>query len=191
MTRSTSGGPVDRDRFFGSVRVQPFGGRLTPAQVEGCTAILDGWEARPALGDRRWLAYMLATAKWETGHTMQPIEEYGKGRGRPYGAVDPATGQAYYGRGYVQLTWKDNYRRMADLTGVDLVHHPERALEPAIAAQILFAGMMDGLFTGVGLPRFFDAERDDPVGARRIINGTDHAAAIAAIHDSFLKGLQP
>jgi hypothetical protein len=35
---------------------------------------------------------------------MQPIEEYGKGRGMPYGKPDPTTGQVYYGRGFVQLT---------------------------------------------------------------------------------------
>jgi putative chitinase len=71
------------------------------------------------------------------------------------------------------------------------VHRPELALEPGIAAQILFDGMKDGLFTGAGLPRFFNGERDDPVGARRIINGTDHAAEIAAIHADFLEGLRP
>ena len=25
--------------------------------------------------------------------------------------VDPQTGQTYYGRGFVQLTWRDNYAR--------------------------------------------------------------------------------
>ena len=76
---------IDRDKFFGRVRVMPFGGALHQGQVDGCNAILDAWEARPAFTDLRWLAYMLATAKWETAHTMQPIEEIGKGRGRPYG----------------------------------------------------------------------------------------------------------
>lgn len=85
---------IDRDRFFGLARGNPFSGRMTQDQVDGCNAILDGWEARPDFTDRRWLAYMLATAKWETAHTMQPIEEYGKGRGHSYGAADPGTGQA-------------------------------------------------------------------------------------------------
>jgi len=35
---------------------------------------------------------------------MQPIEEYGKGKGMKYGSPDPETGQTYYGRGFVQTT---------------------------------------------------------------------------------------
>ena len=42
---------------------------------------------------------------------MQPIEEYGKGKGRPYGIKDRETGETYFGRGYVQLTWRENYAR--------------------------------------------------------------------------------
>jgi putative chitinase len=180
---------IDRQKFFAGVRANPFGGWMKQGQVDGCNAILESWEARPSFTDRRWLAYMLATAKHETAHTMQPIEEYGKGRGLAYGQPDPATGQVYYGRGYVQLTWKANYARMAALTGADLVNHPELALEPRLAALIMFEGMKGGLFTGVGLPRYFGATADDPVNARRIINGTDRAAEIAAIHAAFLVAL--
>ena len=181
---------IDRDKFFGRVRVMPFGGALHQGQVDGCNAILDTWESRPDLIDLRWLAYMLATAKWETAHTMKPIEEIGKGRGRPYG-VPTIDGRVFYGRGYVQLTWATNYAKMAALTGADLVGHPEFALEPKIAAIVLFEGMKGGMFTGVGLPRYFSDAVDDPVNARRIINGTDHAEDIAAIHHAFLAGVQP
>lgn len=174
---------IDRDKFFGRARVNPFGGTLTQEQVNGCNAILDAWEKRADLTDPRWLAYMLATTKWETAHRMQPVEEYGRGAGQRYG--DPVNGVAYYGRGYVQLTWKANYAKMATLTGVDLVGHPEFALDPKIAALILFEGMKGGLVTGVGLPRYFNATTDDPVNARRIINGTDHAEEIAEIHRAF------
>jgi predicted chitinase len=82
-----------------------------------------------------------------------------------------------------------NYQKMAALTGTDLVNHPELALDPKIAALVMFDGMKGGLFTGVGLPRYFDATHDDPVNARRIINGTDHANDIAQIHSAFLAAL--
>jgi hypothetical protein len=180
---------IDRDAFFARARANPFGGRFAQSQIDGLNVLLDGWEARPDLTDLRWLAYMLATAKHETAHTMQPIEEYGKGHGRAYGARDPVTGEVYYGRGYVQLTWKANYARMAALIGVDLVYHPELALEPKIAATIMFEGMKGGLFTGVGLSRYFGDALDDPVNARRIINSTDRAEEIAAIHRPFLAAL--
>lgn len=180
---------IDRDVFFVRARVNPFGGTLTQGQVDGLNAILDGWETRPDLTDRRWLAYMLATTKHETAHTMQPISEKGQGAGKTYGVPDPQTGRSYYGRGYVQLTWKANYAKMAALLGVDLVNHPELALDPKIAAAIMFDGMRDGLFTGVGLPRYFSGATDDPVNARRIINGTDRAEEIADIHRAFLSAL--
>lgn len=180
---------INRDTFFTKARAHPFGGTMTQGQVDGCNAILDGWESRPEMTDRRWLAYMLATAKWETAHTMKPIEEYGHGAGHPYGEPDSETGQTYYGRGYVQLTWKANYQKMAALTGADLVGHPALALDPKIAALIMFDGMKGGLFTGVGLPKYFSATADDPVNARRIINGTDHATDIAGIHRAFLEAL--
>ena len=174
---------IDRNRFFSAARAGAFGGTMTQGQVDGCGAILDGWESRPEFTDLRWLAYMLATAKHETAHTMQPIEEYGKGAGHAYG--EPVNGQIYYGRGYVQLTWATNYARMAALTGVDLVGHPELALDPKIAALIMFDGMKGGLFTGVGLPRYFNDQTCDWVNARRIINGTDRAGAIADIARAF------
>ena len=179
---------IDRDRFFSQIRETPFGGLMHQRQVDGCNAILDAWEAHTGFTDRRWLAYMLATAKWETAHTMKPIEEIGKGHGRPYGRPT-ADGRVFYGRGYVQLTWATNYAKMAALTGVDLVGQPDLALDPEIAAVILLEGMKGGMFTGVGLPRCFNDAVDDPVTARRIINGTDHAADIAAIHAGFLTGL--
>jgi hypothetical protein len=181
---------IDRKAFFTAARERPFGGSMTQRQVDGCNALLDEWEARYPAGDLRWLAYELATCKWETGHTMQPVEEWGHGAGHPYGVRDPITGQVYDGRGDVQLTWRANYQKMSGVVGVDLVNHPELALDPRIAAAILFEGMEHGDFTGVGLPEFFNPTTDDPVGARRIINGTDHAEDIAEIHRGFLAALQ-
>ncbi len=196
---------IDRKVFFDIVRKRLFGNTLTQSQVDGCNAILDGWESRPELIDLRWLAYMLATAKHETGHTMQPIKEYG-GNGyffRMYdpegdrgefakrnGNIYPGDGIKFHGRGYVQLTWRSNYQKMAALTGVDLVGHPELALDPKIAALVMFDGMKGGLFTGVGLPKYFNATTDDPVNARRIINGTDKADVIAGYHHDFLTALK-
>ena len=180
---------IDRDRFFARIRITPFGGAMHQGLMDGCNVLLDAWEARSGLVDRRWLAYMLATAKWETSHTMEPIEEYGRGAGLPYGAPDLETGKTYYGRGFVQLTWKKNYGRLSAVAGVDLVRHPELALKPRIAAVILFEGMTGGMFTGVGLPRYFSDTVDDSLNARRIVNGTDHADDIATIHAGFLAGL--
>ena len=177
--------PIARDVFFPEVRATVFRGALNQSQVDGVNAILDGWEKQYPAGDPRWLAYELGTTYHETAMTMQPISEWGKGAGRPYGHPDPVTRKVYYGRGFVQLTWKTNYAAMSKVVDEDLVENPDLALEPAIAAKIMFYGMEHGSFTGRGLPTYFTATGADWLNARRIINGTDCAAQIAVYAKEF------
>jgi putative chitinase len=176
---------INRKFFFDYVRGHLFDGRLRTGQVQGLNAILDEWDARHTKKDDRWLAYMLATTHHETNRTMQPIEEYGKGRGRTYGEPDPVTGHAYYGRGFVQLTWKYNYETVGKRLKIDLVNHPELALRLDVATQILFLGMMEGSFTRRKLSDYFNTEKDDWRSARRIINGLDKADLIASYGRSY------
>lgn len=196
---------IDRTAFFNSIRANLFDGRLTQAQVNGTNAILDEWENRFLNGDLRWLAYMLATVKLETAHTMQPINEmggdayffrmYDKNGERPsvaraLGNTQVGDGVRFHGRGYVQLTGRNNYTRMAALTGADLVGHPDLALDPRIAADIMFEGMQRGDFTGKKLADYFTADKSDWVEARRIINGLDRAHEIAAFAQTFDSALR-
>lgn len=178
--------PIDRKKFFDAVRVRPFGGALTLPAVSNINAIMDEWERRN-LADLRWLAYMFATVMAECGRNMAPIAEFGKGRGHPYG--NPINGKVYYGRGYVQLTWDYNYKKMGDLLGVDLLGNPEKALQPKIASQILFEGMIRGSFTGKKLSDFFNAQKTDWSNARRIINALDRAGEIAGYGKQFYAAL--
>jgi putative chitinase len=55
-----------------------------------------------------------------------------------------------------------------------------------IALRALYDGMIKGMFTGKRLADYFNASTDDPIGARRIVNGTDKAKLIAGYHNSFL-----
>lgn len=171
---------INRDFFFGQVRKTLFDGTLKTGQVAGLTAILDGWDKSYAAKDDRWLAYMLATAHHETDRTIQPIREYGRGKGRPYGKTDPETGQVYYGRGFVQLTHRANYEKMSKLVGADLVKNADLALRLDFASIIMFEGMIRGSFTGKKLGDCFSPNSEKWVDARRIINGTDKASAIAS-----------
>ena len=185
---------INRPFFFDHVRGPLFGGKLTPGQVGGMTAILDLWEAEKGPQDDRWLAYMLATAFHETATTMRPIKEFGGAayynklygpqgsnptRARAHGNTEPGDGAKYCGRGYVQLTWKNNYKAMSTVTGADLVADPERAMEPAIAGKIMSHGMRKGSFTGKKLADYFSGAKSDWVNARRIINGLDRAQLVA------------
>ena len=169
---------MNRRSFYDEVRDSLFGGRLSPGQVQGMEALIDTFEQHAGF-DRRWFAYIMATTFHETARTMQPIEEYGKGKGRPYGVPDPQVGKAYYGRGFVQLTWKANYEKMGAKLGVDLVHRPELALNLDIATRIIFTGMVDGDFTAKRLGSVFDQAHSDWYNARRIINGLDRADLVA------------
>lgn len=45
-------------------------------------------------------------------------------------------GAKYHGRGFIQLTGRDNYTRAANALGIDLVNHPELASKPDVAAKI-------------------------------------------------------
>ncbi|MEO1159767.1 MAG: glycoside hydrolase family 19 protein [Pseudomonadota bacterium] len=164
--------------FFDAVRSSLFRGRLTTSQVEGMEFILEQWN-ETGFTDRQWLAYALATAFVETAYTMQPIREYGRGRGKKYGKPDPVTGQTYYGRGYVQLTWKFNYETASRSLDIDFVKHPDLVMEPHNAAFIMFQGMKDGWFTGRGFADYINSKQRDYWNARRIINGTDRAGEIA------------
>ena len=55
-------------------------------------------------------------------------------------------GYKYRGRGFIQLTGKDNYARYAKRLGVDLVGNPDLALDPTIASRITLAYMQDRAF---------------------------------------------
>jgi putative chitinase len=171
---------INRKLFFDCVRDNPFPGSLNQSQVDGMNYILDVWEENYDGDDLRWCAYPLATTMWETSSTMQPIEEYGKGSGQPYGVPDPTTKQTYYGRGLAQLTWRENYARAdkeLDFFDDDSCEwHAENALDPDKAAAILFVGMIEGWFRSddkgpQNLPRYFNTTTDDAYGAREIING--------------------
>ena len=171
---------IDRGIFF--IQIRSLFGRMSQSQVEGLNSLLD------AVGGCliNEAAYMLATAYHETAHTMQPIEEYGKGRGRDYGkrlkmSRKPYsdTLPIYYGRGYVQLTWYENYDKAGRLLKLDLLRQPELALQADVAAKIMREGMFDGWFTGKKLGEYIGLRTAEYVSARRIINGMDKAQFIA------------
>jgi hypothetical protein len=185
---------IQRKYFFDSVRASLFAGDMTQGQVDGLNALLDYAESVGC--DDRHLAYILATTFHETAQTMAPIAEYGKGKGKPYGVPDPETGETYYGRGYVQLTWKENYATQDAKLGLDgaLVKNADLAMDPDVALQILFGGMMAGDFTGVGLPKYItciDSESDttDFYNARKIVNGLDCATQIQGYAQLFANAI--
>lgn len=186
-----------RPAFLNRVNATLFSGRMSSEQADGINRYLNAWLIYNNVLGRdvpvTWLAYILATVYHETATTMMPIEEYGKGAGYAYGEPDPVTGQVYYGRGDVQLTWKTNYQWAQEnvvnfntmKNDLDMVNNPDLALVPWVSAQVTILGMSQGKFTGAKLGDYLTPTFTDYVNARRIINGTDKAQTIAAYAQEF------
>ena len=186
---------MNAEAFFAEARKQF--GRLSQSQVDGINAILNAAGGRK----RSHVAYLLATAWHETARTMQPVRETLAGSDAqavarldrawkagklkqvkvPYWRFDD-TGRTWLGRGYVQLTHRDNYRKAAALVGVDLLGNPSLALRADIAARILVDGCEVGLFTGKKLSDYLPG---DYVNARKIVNGLDKAFEIARVAEAW------
>lgn len=192
--------------FFDIVRAELFSGSLKQEQVDGLNCLLAATENLP----KNQRAYIFATAYHETARTMQPIEERGKGKGRDYGTwrVNSKNqkycpkmrgGDVYtfdecphlfYGRGFVQLTWYDNYLRAGKELGQDFINNPDWVMQPDFSAKILVCGMMKGWFTGKRLSDVVNERMTDFVNARRVVNGTDKAELISSYARIFLKAFQ-
>lgn len=185
----------DPAKFFDYLREGLMGPKLDQDEVDGSNAVLAAMIGLPLA----WCAYALATAWHETAATMRPVREAfwlseaWRKRNLRY--------WPWYGRGYVQLTWQENYER-ADAglgLGGSLLTDPDRAMEGGIAARIMRLGMVEGWFAGDRkgrhtlarhLPRAGEAGERDFASARRIINGTDRALAVARHAFQFQKALK-
>lgn len=195
----------DRKKFFDGYRSRF--GPLTQELVDALEFLLSQIEQDNRFAgtetDRRQLAYCLATFKWETAHTLRPIDEIGSTArfnslygpntkvGKVLGNKQPGDGARFHGRGYVQLTGRRNYTKAKTLTGVDLTTEPDRAKEPELAYRIAIQGMIEGWFTTRKLGQFIkDGLPPDYENARTIINGHDKAQSIADLARRFDEVLQ-
>ncbi|TAN72597.1 MAG: peptidase C1 [Gallionella sp.] len=100
---------------------------------------------------------------------------------RKLGNKNPGDGARYRGRGYVQLTGRDNYTRFGEMLDIPLADNPDSACAPEVAACLLAA--------------YLDANReklakalagDDLKAARKVVNGGSHG--LERFSDAFLKG---
>ncbi len=179
----------DRTTFFHAYREFFKPTKITQSQVEGIETLLGFIEGDAELTDLRHIAYMLATIKHECADRWKPIEEFASGQAyegrKDMGNVDPGDGPRYKGRGYVQLTWRVNYRKFGNRLNVNLEGNPLLALDPAISYQITSLGMRLGLFTGKELSDYIHDDHCDYRNARKIINGLDKADRIKGYAEKF------
>lgn len=153
--------------------------------------VVSGLRAK-SLGDRDMVLMALATIRAET-EGFVPISE---GRSRfntanePFdlyegradlGNTQPGDGARFKGRGYVQLTGRDNYTRVGSQIGVDLISDSERANDPSTAGLIL------AQFLKNTERRIREALASDNLReARRAVNGGQHG--LDRFTDAFERG---
>lgn len=185
-------------------------GKLSESQVSAFNHIVSAMDADKSITYPQG-AYILATIWHETATTMQPIAEYGKGKGRTYGTwyknskdqlytfkdgskttayLSDDYPHLYYGRGYVQLTWFNNFKKASGKLKHDFLNNPDDAMQIEHATNILLLGMKEGWFTGRKLSDYINPSKRDYVNARRIINGMDKASLIAGYAETFERALR-
>lgn len=185
---------MNKEFFFSEVRTKLLGGKILQLQVDGLNAFLSANELY-RVGNKQF-AYILATVHHETDKTFQPIEEYGKGKGKLYGTNVKQDKTAYfdtknifYGRGYTQNTWYENYKKLTALNthGWDFFNKPELLLQVESSIWATFTAMQIGLYTGKKLSDYINVQKCDYVNARKIINGLDKAQLIADYANEYYK----
>lgn len=199
----------DRQTFYSYIRRAPFGGQLTPQQFSGVEQLLKAWERYGVDDpDPRNLAYILAGVFHETGGRMVPVREgfassdsaaraavarlYAQGRiSRNYAL--PVNGVSYYGRGRIQNTHHENYVALSKRFNLPFDTDPDILIRDGETdAMVTVIGHIEGIWTKGKhtLGKYFNDEKDDPVGARRIVNGTDKSQLISQYHHNFLDALK-
>ena len=198
---------MNKTAFFAALRARTsgvFGTSLSQGQVDGMEAILDAGMHLPL----PQLAHVLGEVYHETGGGMMPIKETVFRSHKDQNPTDaqviarldaawakkqlpwvqaPYWRGGFFGRGQIQLTHENNYRKFSPLVGVDLVKNPGKALNLPFSAKIAVVGCERGMFTGKRLANFDMPTGYDHLNARRIVNRfvLKQAEAVADASEAF------
>jgi predicted chitinase len=120
-------------------------------------------------------------SKYNTATT--PFDKYDAGTsiGATLGNTQPGDGARFKGRGYVQLTGRDNYKRIGEQLGIDLVGNPDKANDPATAGLILakfIKNKEDAVRAALA--------QKDLKKARKLVNGGSHG--LDRFTDAYTRG---
>lgn len=168
-------------------------------QVRALQSLVGEWDHHPELTDLRQLAYVLATAAYETWDFRIssenlvyrnaarltsvfriPQDEAPQFVNNPEGLAnriyrdkmgntEPADGWLYRGRGMIQLTGRNNYHKYGALIGEPLEDEPDLLFNASVASRVTFA-----FFFGGGLNKlapYFNDAQEDWEGARKVVAG--------------------
>ena len=178
-------GPDAIEQLQGMLKTDTSSGKVHDFSTKQGTIDAIRWECQTqGIGLKTQMAYVIATTEWETAKTFKPVREafwlsesWRKKNLRYY---------PFYGRGFVQLTWKNNYQKYSDLLGVDMVKNPDLAMDSNVALFVLVHGFKTGTFTTRKITDYININKTDFLNARRCINGMDQASKIAALAAKYL-----
>jgi SH3 domain-containing protein/glycosyl hydrolase family 19 (putative chitinase) len=162
--------------------------------------VLAGLRARQ-LGDRAMVLMSISTIRAET-EGFVPIDEFkssgntqpfpngpafnryepGTPKGIRLGNTVPGDGARFKGRGYIQLTGRDNYARIGQQIGANLLGNPPLANDPSLAGLILAQFLKNkesAIRTALASGNLLEA--------RRLVNGGSHG--FDRFEDTYTKGL--
>ncbi len=166
----------DRKKFWAAFRLwfrKTHGVPVSQETVDGLEFVLNCIALDPEWKDLRFVANFLAQTGHESEWKWKPVKERRSRKAKARANQDRYWHTGYYGRGIIQLTWEKNYLKFKKLLGIDLIGHPELALDPMVSYRIASVGMRRGLFTGAKLSDFLNSYQTDYKGSRKIVNGTD------------------
>lgn len=147
------------------------------------------------VNDIHHIAYILATCQHESvmGVYSEEIASGSAYEGRAdLGNTQPGDGVRFKGRGYVQITGRNNYNKFGRWLGEDFLTEPRNKLlaEAKFAIPTLVCGMTGTQgspnFTGKVLKDYGRGSSFDATNARRTVNGTDRASTIAGYYRTWL-----
>lgn len=160
--------PVD-EKFI--LEVAPkFSGARAEAQariVAALAPVFAATLAHYAIDSRLRIAHFMGQVTHECAG-FRTTEEFASGaayEGREdLGNTEPGDGKRYKGRGLIQLTGRDNYRRIGQRLGLPLEQQPTLAGDPEVSLRIACEYWQDRDINVA-------ADRDDLVAATRLVNG--------------------
>lgn len=193
------------------------GEAMTQSRVDALDDFMDCIEKDTYIGSVYYMSYILATTYLETAWSFRPIKEIGgnayftrmywdnRSKARVLGNLSAEDAVNYCGRGFVQITGRNNYVKMTksirkcrpDIveafekrTGqtFDLVKFPTQTMAIDIAYAIITLGMAQGIFTGKKLSHYLSDTKNDfknYKSSRKIVNGTDRDDDIANLAVKF------
>jgi putative chitinase len=169
MTSAMNAGirdPKELANFMGQMQVESGGYKSMDENLHySGERLLEVFPGRNGLHDAKQADQIVAGGPESVANAI-----YGGAWGkRNLGNTEPGDGWTYHGRGYVQLTGRDNYAQVGQALGLDLVHHPELAADREIAAKIAIYYWQDRVVA--------NHDQRDVTGACHDINGGEKGLA--------------